>query len=100
LSTNRDRDQPSGSVAVSFNLLHLVDVGLNLPHPVSSSQEKEQQLGDVEPLSPEFVQGSSRDNGSDLDHLALQLQQSASFEENPNNVWVSAKNACADLWNF
>lgn len=50
--------------------------------------------------APEFIQGSSRDNESDLNHLALQLQHSASFEEDPNSVWVRAKDTDADLWNF
>ncbi|KAF9642331.1 hypothetical protein BDM02DRAFT_3193447 [Thelephora ganbajun] len=45
---------------------------------------------------PTFIQGSSKDR--DLNGLAQQLQQSASFEESHHNVWPNDKGA--NLWNF
>jgi hypothetical protein len=53
--------------------------------------------GTIVPETPEFIEGSSRDNGQDVDTLAVHLQQSASFK-NDAPVWLSDKGA--DLWNF
>ena len=49
-----------------------------------------------EPQAPEFTEGSSKD----VEHLSQQLQQSASFTEDPSNVWLGGSIDEADLFEF
>ncbi|KAF9789551.1 hypothetical protein BJ322DRAFT_1105409 [Thelephora terrestris] len=53
----------------------------------------------IVPETPEFIEGSSRDNHRDVNTLALRLQHSASFKnEIDNPAWLSDEES--ELWNF
>ena len=64
----------------------------NAPRPVSSLLEQ--------PPVSEFIQGSSRTHDAGIDQLSQQLQQSASFNEDPNSVWVGGSDDEGDLFKF
>ena len=57
-----------------------------------------------QPQVPEFVQGSSGSHGLGVDlgvdQLTQQLQESASFKEDPDSIWLGESNDNKDIFTF
>lgn len=57
-----------------------------------------------QPQVPEFIQGSSGSHGLDIDlsvdQLTQQLQESASFKEDPDSIWLGESNDNKDIFTF